>query len=72
MNFGWVGGDDSYVTAKERGVILHEFGHALGMLHEHESPARGGVLTLDVASALTNYFVSIILLISFQRSASTT
>ena len=21
--------------------ILHEFGHALGMLHEHQSPANG-------------------------------
>src|SRR5262245_40145530 len=24
-----------------RGVVLHEFGHALGLLHEHQSPAGG-------------------------------
>ncbi len=28
MNFGWV----------DEGVILHEFGHMLGMIHEHQNP----------------------------------
>jgi hypothetical protein len=31
MNLGW----------QDEGVILHEFGHALGMIHEHQSPAGG-------------------------------
>jgi len=36
MNFGWVR-DDSDPT-EDRAVILHEFGHALGCIHEHQSP----------------------------------
>lgn len=37
MNFGWLtlqSTDDEV-----RGVVLHEFGHALGLIHEHESPS---------------------------------
>ena len=30
MNFGWI----------EEAVVLHEFGHALGLIHEHQSPAQ--------------------------------
>lgn len=36
MNFGWLR-DDSDVT-DDRRVVLHEFGHALGCVHEHQSP----------------------------------
>ena len=32
MNLGFI----------DRGTILHEFGHALGLIHEHQSPASGG------------------------------
>jgi serralysin len=36
MNFGWLTPD---VTDEEaRRVILHEFGHALGLIHEHQNP----------------------------------
>jgi hypothetical protein len=36
MNFGWLnaGSDDDEV----RRVVLHEFGHALGLIHEHQNP----------------------------------
>jgi hypothetical protein len=40
MNFG---GFDTYPPAEPRftGIILHEWGHALGLHHEHQSPADG-------------------------------
>ncbi|KAI5456883.1 hypothetical protein BGZ63DRAFT_365459 [Mariannaea sp. PMI_226] len=39
MNFGWLN-DDSPDDEISR-VVLHEFGHALGCYHEHQSPAAG-------------------------------
>ncbi|PWY89867.1 zincin [Aspergillus heteromorphus CBS 117.55] len=36
MNLGWI--TDSQPDSEIRGVILHEFGHALGAVHEHQSP----------------------------------
>ncbi|KAI4279692.1 MAG: hypothetical protein L6R38_004970 [Xanthoria sp. 2 TBL-2021] len=36
MNLGWINQDQKEENI--RGVILHEFGHALGAVHEHESP----------------------------------
>jgi Matrixin len=36
MNFGWLR-DDSPDEETER-VVVHEFGHALGAIHEHQSP----------------------------------
>jgi serralysin len=39
MNFGWLtpdGPDDEY-----RRVVLHEFGHAFGAIHEHQLPDAG-------------------------------
>jgi Astacin (Peptidase family M12A) len=32
MNLGWI----------DKAVVLHEFGHALGMIHEHQNP-QGGI-----------------------------
>ena len=36
MNFGWLE-DETDATGYER-VVVHEFGHALGCVHEHQSP----------------------------------
>ncbi len=40
MNFGWLG-DDTEDDEYGR-VVVHEFGHALGAIHEHQSP-KGGI-----------------------------
>ena len=39
VNFGWF--TDKTAEAEFRRVILHEFGHVLGFIHEHQSPAAG-------------------------------
>jgi hypothetical protein len=39
MNFGWLAPESS--DKEYRRVVLHEFGHALGLVHEHQSPAAG-------------------------------
>jgi serralysin len=36
MNFGWLTPDSS--DEDVRSVVLHEFGHALGLIHEHQNP----------------------------------
>jgi len=46
MNYGWVS-KSREITEKDKGVILHEFGHTMGLLHEHQSSRRGEKITLD-------------------------
>jgi len=36
MNYGWI--DEDSDEAELRRVVLHEFGHALGLIHEHQNP----------------------------------
>jgi hypothetical protein len=38
MNYGWLTPDSS--EQEYSSVVLHEFGHALGMIHEHQNPAN--------------------------------
>jgi len=46
MNYGWL---TPASTDKElRRVVLHEFGHALGLIHEHQSP--GSVIPWNKAN----------------------
>lgn len=47
MNLGGLKTDGEFADDYERHVILHEFGHSLGLLHEHQSPAREGVITIE-------------------------
>jgi hypothetical protein len=39
MNYGWL--TPSSTDAEYSRVVLHEFGHALGAIHEHQSPGAG-------------------------------
>ena len=39
MNFGWL--NDFTPEYEFKRTILHEFGHALGLLHEHQNPTGG-------------------------------
>jgi hypothetical protein len=36
MNFGWL--TDASSDADLRRTVLHEFGHAIGLIHEHQNP----------------------------------
>lgn len=51
MNFGWLApntDDDEYSR-----VVLHEFGHALGCIHEHQNP--GGHIPWNEGAVLAFY-----------------
>jgi len=39
MNFGWL--DANTPDREYSRVVKHEFGHALGLIHEHQNPAGG-------------------------------
>jgi serralysin len=39
MNYGWL--TPSSPDDQLRRVVLHEFGHALGLIHEHQNPTGG-------------------------------
>lgn len=37
MNFGWITPHSDQQTLRQ--VVLHEFGHAIGLVHEHQNPS---------------------------------
>ena len=39
MNFGWL--DETTPDKEYSRVVKHEFGHALGLIHEHQNPSGG-------------------------------
>ncbi|MFI5128941.1 MAG: M12 family metallopeptidase [Chitinophagales bacterium] len=49
MNLGWI--ENSKTDAQLKSVILHEFGHTLGLLHEHMNPLSNIKWNKDVVYA---------------------
>jgi hypothetical protein len=47
MNLSLVDKVADVAVDEEKGTILHEFGHALGLEHEMNSPMRAGTVTLN-------------------------
>jgi hypothetical protein len=45
MNFGWLTPETD--QREYQRVVRHEFGHALGMIHEHQNPAAAGQIPWD-------------------------
>jgi hypothetical protein len=53
MNFGWLE-PDTELTEYQR-VVRHEFGHALGMIHEHQNPRAAGKIPWDEPKVYAYY-----------------
>jgi hypothetical protein len=53
MNFGWLEPNTS--LREYQRVVRHEFGHALGMIHEHQNPAAGSQIPWDKPKVYAYY-----------------
>ena len=53
MNYGWLEPNTS--NREYQRVVRHEFGHALGMIHEHQNPAAAGVIPWDKPKVYAYY-----------------
>jgi hypothetical protein len=53
MNYGWLEPDTS--LREYQRVVRHEFGHALGMIHEHQNPAAQGQIPWDKPKVYAYY-----------------
>lgn len=49
MNFGWF--NDLTEDAEFSRTILHEFGHTVGCVHEHRSPAAGITWNVEMVNS---------------------
>jgi Matrixin len=74
MNYGWL--TPTSTDSDYSSVVLHEFGHAIGMIHEHQSPASGiqwnTQVVIKTLSGPPNYWdVQTIQFNVFERYAAT-
>jgi len=53
VNFGWLEPNTS--LREYQRVVRHEFGHSLGMIHEHQNPAAGGQIPWDKPKVYAYY-----------------
>lgn len=53
MNYGWL--EPSTSTREYQRVVRHEFGHSLGMIHEHQNPAATGQIPWDKPKTYAYY-----------------
>ncbi len=53
MNYGWLEPNTS--LREYQRVVRHEFGHALGMIHEHQNPAAQGRIPWDRPKVYAHY-----------------
>ena len=53
MNYGWLEPDTD--MREYQRVVRHEFGHALGMIHEHQNPAAQGQIPWDKPKVYAYY-----------------
>jgi hypothetical protein len=53
MNYGWL--EPSTSTREYQRVVRHEFGHALGMIHEHQNPGALGQIPWDKPKVYAYY-----------------
>ena len=61
MNLGWVSGNSYDITDEENGVILHEFGHTLGMVHVHQPTLRSEKITLREEGSFLGFYDHILI-----------
>ncbi|EEP79195.1 hypothetical protein UREG_04041 [Uncinocarpus reesii 1704] len=50
MNLQWLSGSGGRSCGQDLSTAIHEFGHALGLMHEHQRPDREEHITIDCAS----------------------
>jgi hypothetical protein len=53
MNYGWL--EPATSLREYQRVVRHEFGHALGMIHEHQNPAAQGQIPWDKQKVYAYY-----------------